>query len=91
MNKDFIYILNNVINTLFMFCTYIYIFLLIVYNTLSRLQQKTIKNSYIELKIRKKKSNSSEQIHFIKYILIQSKLKLSSNFYSQNSVKMKTF
>lgn len=38
MNKDFIYILNNVINTLFMFCTYIYIFLLIVYNTLSRLQ-----------------------------------------------------
>lgn len=22
MNKDFIYILNNVINTLFMFCTY---------------------------------------------------------------------
>lgn len=26
MNKDFIYMLNNVINTLFMFCTYIYIF-----------------------------------------------------------------
>lgn len=90
MNKDFIYILNNVINTLFMFCTYIF-FLLVLYDTLSRLQQKTIKNSYIELKIRKKKSNSSEQIHFIKYILIQSKLKLSSNFYSQNSVKMKTF
>lgn len=80
MNKDFIYILNNVINTLFMFCTYNH------YHDYNRKQLKIV-----ELKIRKKKSNSSEQIHFIKYILIQSKLKLSSNFYSQNSVKMKTF
>lgn len=45
MNKDFIYMLNNVINTLFMFCTYIYFFCLfftIHYHDYNRKQLKIV-------------------------------------------------